>query len=137
MPATAEHTAEKSKTVTNTVVWFDMPVQDLDRAMGFYSAVLGSPIQKQQFSGMSFAVLPHEEGAVSGCLTPNGNGNDTKPSDHGPLLYLNCQGRLDQAVAEVAANGGKVLQPRHPIGPYGFRALVLDSEGNRIALHSM
>jgi predicted enzyme related to lactoylglutathione lyase len=137
MPATAEHTVEKSKVVTNTVVWFDMPVQDLDRAMRFYSAVLGSPIQKQQFSGMSFAVLPHEEAGVSGCLTPNCDGNDNEPSDHGPLLYLNCQGRLDEAVAAVASNGGKVLQPRHPIGPYGFRALVLDSEGNRIALHSM
>jgi predicted enzyme related to lactoylglutathione lyase len=52
------------------------------------------------------------------------------------LLYFNCQGRLDEAVAAVGPNGGKVLQPKHPIGPYGFRAVVLDSEGNRIALHS-
>lgn len=137
MAVTAEHTHERPKALTNTVVWFDMPVQDLDRAMRFYSAVLGSRIEKQQFSGMSFAVLPHEEGAASGCLTPNSEGNENKPSAQGPLLYLNCQGRLDEAVAAVAPNGGKVLQPRHAIGPYGFRAVVLDSEGNRIALHSM
>src|SRR6266700_5777606 len=136
MAATAEHTAERPKAVANTVVWFDMPVQDLDRAMRFYSAVLGSPPLKQEFSGMAFAVLPHEEGAISGCLIPNSQGNDNKPSDHGPMLYLNCEGRLDAAVAAVAPNGGKVLQNRHPIGPYGFRAIVLDSEGNRIALHS-
>jgi len=44
---------------------------------------------------------------------------------------------LEEAVALVEANGGKIVQPVHPIGPYGFRAIVLDSEGNRIALHSM
>jgi predicted enzyme related to lactoylglutathione lyase len=137
MAAAAEQTTEKSTTVTNTVVWFDMPVQDLDRAIRFYSAVLAAPIQKQQYSGMAFAVLPHSEGAVSGCLTTNCQDDDNKPSSHGPLLYLNCQGRLDEAIAAVATGGGKMLQPRHPIGPYGFRAVVLDSEGNRIALHSM
>jgi predicted enzyme related to lactoylglutathione lyase len=137
MSTTAEQTAEKAKAVANTVVWFDMPVQDLDRAMRFYAAVLGSPPLKQEYSGMAFAVLPHEEGAVSGCLTPSTEGNPNKPSAQGPLLYLSCQGRLDEAVAAVAPNGGKVLQARHPIGPYGFRAVVLDSEGNRIALHSM
>jgi predicted enzyme related to lactoylglutathione lyase len=52
------------------------------------------------------------------------------------LLYFNCEGRLDQAIAAVEPNGGKIVQPRHQIGPYGFRAVVLDSEGNRIALHS-
>jgi predicted enzyme related to lactoylglutathione lyase len=119
----------------NQVVWFDLPITDLERAVRFYSAVLGAAVQKQQFSGINFAVLPHEEGAVSGCLVPS-DGEKIKPSAHGPLLYLNCQGRLDQAIAAVESNGGKILQPKHPIGPYGFRALVLDSEGNRIALHS-
>jgi hypothetical protein len=52
------------------------------------------------------------------------------------LIYLNCDGRLDAAIAAVEANGGKVLKPKHPIGPYGFRAVILDSEGNRLALHS-
>jgi predicted enzyme related to lactoylglutathione lyase len=137
MAATAQETDQKSKTVTNTAVWFDMPIIDLDRAMRFYSAVLDCPLQKQQYSGISFAVLPHQENAVSGCLVPRTEQNDNRPSEHGPLLYLNCQGRLDAAVAAVVPNGGKVLQPRHPIGPHGFRAIVLDSEGNRIALHSM
>jgi hypothetical protein len=43
---------------------------------------------------------------------------------------------LDDALVKVGANGGKVIQPKHQIGPFGFRAIVLDSEGNRIALHS-
>jgi len=124
--------------VANQVVWFDMPVTDLDRSIRFYEAVLGAAPHREQVSGFSFAVLPHEEGGVSGCLTPAGDGgSQNRPSDHGPLLYFNCQGRLEDAIAAVVPNGGKVLQPKHPIGPYGFRALVLDSEGNRIALHSM
>ena len=137
MSAVAESATQKPKTATNTVVWFDMPVVDLDRSIRFYSAVLGSPVHTEQHSGMAFAVLHHEEGGVSGCLIPGTENNDIKPSDHGPLLYLNCQGRLDQAIAAVVPNGGKVLQPRHPIGPYGSRAIILDSEGNRVALHSM
>ncbi len=113
-------------------------MKDLDRAIRFYSAVLGAPVKKEQHEGMSFAVLPHaDEHGVSGCLTTGCEGSKSEPSQHGPLLYFNCQGRLDQATAAVEPNGGKVLQPKHPIGPYGFRAVVLDSEGNRIALHSM
>jgi uncharacterized protein len=122
--------------MADQVVWFDMPVEDLDRAIRFYGAVLGAPPQKQEFPGFTFAVLPHgEESDVSGCLTPM-KGDADPPPRKGVLLYFNCQGRLDQAIAAVEPNGGKVLQPRHQIGPYGFRAVVLDSEGNRIALHS-
>jgi uncharacterized protein len=119
----------------NQIVWCDIPVKDLDRAIQFYSAVLGAPVKKEQCEGMTFAMLPHEQGGVSGCLSPAGEGNE--PSQHGTLIYLNCQGRLDQAVAAVEPNGGKVFQAKHPIGPHGFRAVVRDSEGNRIALHSM
>lgn len=120
--------------MAHQVVWCDIPVVDLDRAIRFYSAVLGASIKKEEFPGMAMAVLPHEGNDVGGCLVSH---PDNKPSDHGPLLYFNAQGRLDQAIAAVAANGGKVLQPKHAIGPYGFRAVVLDSEGNRVALHSM
>jgi predicted enzyme related to lactoylglutathione lyase len=123
--------------MANQVVWFDMPVKDLDRAIRFYSAVLGAPVKKEQMPGMTLGVLPHENNEAGGCLTPGHEGDANKPSQQGPLLYLNCQGRLDEAIAAVEPNSGKVLQPKHPIGPYGSRAIVLDSEGNRIALHSM
>lgn len=120
--------------MANSVVWFDIPVVDLDRAIRFYSAVLGAAVKKEEFPGMAMGVLPHEGNDVGGCLVTKA---DERPADHGPLLYLNAQGRLDQAVAAVEPNGGKVLQPKHSIGPYGFRAVILDSEGNRLALHSM
>ena len=52
------------------------------------------------------------------------------------LLYLNAEGRIRDAVGRAGALGGEVLEDTHPIGPHGFRAIVRDSEGNRIALHS-
>jgi uncharacterized protein len=117
----------------NQIVWVDIPVADLDRAIRFYSAVLGNAVTKQEYPGMTIGLLPGSDPDVTGCLHSS---ETDRPSDHGPLLYFNCKGRLDEAVAAVAPGGGKVLQPKHPIGPYGFRAIVLDSEGNRIALHS-
>ena len=82
---------------------------------------------------MEFGLLPHEGQSVGGCLvvTP-----DNPPSDHGILVYLNCDGRLDEAIAAVAPGGGEVLQEKHQIGPHGWRAVIRDSEGNRVALHS-
>jgi len=82
---------------------------------------------------MAIGVLPHAGQDVAGCLVLS---NTDSPSDHGPLLYFNCNKRLDEAIAGVEAYGGKVMKPKQSIAPHGWRAIVLDSEGNRIALHS-
>jgi len=119
--------------MASQVVWVDIPVVDLDRAIRFYSAVLGTPIKKQDYPGGSLGLLPHVDGETGGCLYQS---KEDRPSDHGPLIYLNAEGRLDQAAAAVESAGGKVRQPKHPIGPHGFRVIALDSEGKRIALHS-
>src|SRR4051812_24383086 len=112
--------------VGNTICWADIPVADLDRAVGFYTAVLGKPVTKQQFGEWEFALLPHENQNVSGCLAVM---PDNPPSARGPLVYLSVAGRHEAAEAAAAANGGSVLQPKHPIGPHGFRTVLLDSEG--------
>ena len=119
--------------MNHQIVWCDIPVKDLDRAIRFYGAVLGAKIEKQSMSGSVFGLLPHAGESVSGCLVEL---DDAKPSADGPLIYLNCEGRLDAAVAAVVKSGGKVLKPKHQIGLYGWRAVIMDSEGNRIALHS-
>ena len=62
--------------MANQIVWFDMPVKELDRAIRFYSAVLGAPVKKEEMPGMTFAVLPHENNEIGGCLTPGGEGDD-------------------------------------------------------------
>ncbi len=118
----------------NTVVWTDIPVTDLNRAVAFYSKILGSPVTLQKMGDSEFGVLPHPaEDSVFGCIALS---EDNKPSRTGPLLYLSANGRLDEAVKLASENGGEVLQPKHQIGPYGYRAVIVDSEGNRIALHS-
>ena len=117
----------------NTICWVDIPTTDLDRAIRFYSAVLGQAVSKQSEHGMSFGLLPHADSYVSGCLCVD---RENRPSEHGPLVYLNVEGRIDDAIKAVGAQGGKVLKPKHAIGPYGHRAIVVDTEGNRLALHS-
>jgi uncharacterized protein len=116
----------------NRAVWFDIPVADLDRAAAFYRGVLGIDVDKTQFGDFTFCLLEHHDGN-GGCLV-------LKPgeiaSNAGILLYMNVDGRMREAVDHVTPLGGKVLEPMHAIGPHGFRAVVLDSEGNRIALHS-
>ena len=122
----------------DTLCWTDIPVTNLDRAIKFYSAVLGQEVPKMADGGLEYGVLPHEEQNASGCLCVGADsvGSKNQPSQNGPLIYLSVEGRLDDAVKAAKANGGKVLQHKQQIGPHGFRALIVDSEGNRIALHS-
>lgn len=115
----------------NVLVWFDLPVANLDRADNFYRTVLATEVHRQKFGEMEFSVIHHSDGN-GGCLV-------LKPDEVsavGTLNYLNVEGRLQEAAGLVEKLGGKVLQPVHNIGPHGFRAVILDSEGNRLALHS-
>ena len=116
----------------NRVVCFDIPVGDLDRATAFYAAILNVKVEQETFEDFRFSVIEHSEGN-GGCLVLD---PDAVSSDKGILLYMNVDGRIRDAVAKVQANGGQIAQEIHSIGPHGYRALVIDSEGNRIALHS-
>ena len=116
----------------NRVVWVDIPVADLDRSIAFYSAVLGVEVSKQSMPGMEFGVFFHEDGN-GGCLVAQPG---EVASDRGILVYMNVDGRIKDAVSRVRQKGGSITQEIHGIGPHGFRAIVVDSEGNRIALHS-
>ena len=115
----------------NRAVWFDIPVIDLERACAFYSAVLGCKVDADDFNGFKFAVIEHQDGN-GGCLAEMPD----QVSDKGLIVYFNADGRIHDAVKQAEAHGGTVLEPVTMIGPHGFRALVKDSEGNRIALHS-
>jgi len=115
--------------MANRVVWFDVPVADLARASEFYSKVLDVSVTEAH----GVAVLEHSGNDVAGCLCRS---EDQKPSATGLLLYFNVSGRLDDAIAATEQCGGTILQAKEQIGEYGYRAIVLDSEGNRISLHS-
>ena len=115
--------------MANRIVWFDIPVEDLVRAMEFYSKVLDISVEESQ----GVAVLEHSGSDVAGCLFKS---DDEKPSASGVLLYFNVSGRLNEALNAVEQCDGSILSPQENIGEHGYRAIVLDSEGNRIALHS-
>ncbi len=115
------------------IVWFDIPALDLDRAIRFYSAVLGAPVKKDITGDVPLGWLPTSDGEYMGSLCVV---NGFKPSTDGVMIYLSANGRLKEAVAAVRAHGGTVQTDIHSIGQYGFRSEVLDSEGNCIALHS-
>jgi len=120
--------------MSHRFVWVDIPVHDLDRAIGFYAAVLGTPVTREGGPGFTFGLLSHSGSDVAGCLYLADDVN--APSPRGPLVYLNVDGRIGDAERAVTSNGGQVVRAKHAIGPHGYRAIVLDSEGNRVALHS-
>ncbi len=116
----------------NRAVWIDIPVANLDRAAAFYEAILDIQVYREEFNKIQFGILDHEQGN-GGCLIPD---ESAISADKGILVYMNVDQRIQDAMSKVETHGGKVLEPVHAIGPHGFRALILDSEGNRLALHS-
>src|SRR5580693_7069553 len=116
----------------NRLVWFDIPASDLKRAARFYSAVMGIKVEEVTYPGGTFFLLEHGEGN-GGCIILD---KDAINGEGGILCYMNVSGHIREAVRQTEIHGGKVVEAVHAIGPHGFRAIVIDSEGNRIALHS-
>ena len=120
--------------MAGTFVWVDIPVRDLNRATSFYSAVTARSLETMRGEGFELSLFQHQREDTAGCLYVPGP--DNQPSTTGPLVYLDVSGRLDAAIAAVEPHGGHIVKPKHSIQPHGFCAIVVDSEGNRIALHS-
>jgi len=121
----------------NTINWASIPVDNLERAMKFYSAIFGEELQKQAFplpdgTEAEFVLLPRYNDNVSGLLSVMPG---RKPSSDGALIYLNMDGRMDSAESAVAAAGGKIVEERKNTG-HGYMTLAQDSEGNIVALHA-
>ena len=117
----------------NQIVWVDIPVIDLTRAIEFYSALLNGEVKKEEFEHFTFGILPHADTNVSGCLVPS---PPEQIFTSGPLIYFNVNGRLDDAIKQSEMHGGRLVEDKISMGGHGFRAIIHDSEGHRIALHS-
>lgn len=125
----------ESKSVT--VGWFEVPVTNMKRAMEFYGSIFDIELSEQDFGNLSMAFFPQSEGSggAPGALVET-EGHYTT-SHEGCLLYFSCDD-LSNELSRVEESGGKVLKHKTEISPdYGFMGLFEDSEGNRIALHSM
>lgn len=121
--------------VNNPVGWFEIYVQDMDRAKAFYEAVLGTTLQSLGVDGLpmwAFPATPEGPGAGGALVHAQGvpsGGNST-------LVYFNCEDCSVEA-SRVGVAGGQVHRDKFPIGEYGFIALAFDTEGNMFGLHSM
>ena len=118
----------------NAISWFEIPVTDVDRATKFYSDIFEAAFEPGP-SGDSFQMVMFPESGVGGALTW---GKGYVPSHQGALVYLNGGDDLNDVLGRVEGAGGKVLEAKIDIGEgFGFYAYFEDSEGNKVALHSM
>lgn len=119
----------------NVAVWFEIPAARLDRAVAFYEKVFATKLQRDRFGPAEMAVFPHDAAAVSGCIMA---GEGYKPSGDGCVVYLSSPTDLDEPLGRVKDAGGRVALPKTALPPgLGFFAHFIDSEGNRVGLHSL
>ena len=113
--------------------WFEIPASDFERAISFYENVFKTSIHINDFGSFKMGIFPHKQVGGAICY-----GEHYQPGTSGPLVYLNANPDLQIIQDRIEGAGGKILVPKKPISPeHGFMALFLDSEGNRLALHSM
>jgi len=124
-------TAEQ--TATSTITWFEIPATDFARATRFYETIFATAmVHNAAFPGL--AIFPYERPGISGCVA---HGDGHRPSSDGTVIYLNCEGRIDQVLARVEKAGGKIVEPKNHIPNVGWVAQIRDSEGNRVGLHAV
>jgi hypothetical protein len=119
----------------NPVNWFEIPVTDMERAIKFYESALGIKLSRNEMGPLKMAWFPRTDGAMgaTGSLV---KADGYIPSHAGTLVYITVAD-MNGTLAKIKASGGKTLLPRMAIGEYGFIAHFEDSEGNRVALHSV
>jgi predicted enzyme related to lactoylglutathione lyase len=119
----------------NAINWFEIPVKDFARAKKFYEALFGAPVVEMPSPDFKYGMLPSDmqEGVGGGLV----QGEGYEPSDKGTMVYLNGGEDLAVPLSKVEKAGGKILLPKTAIGENGFMAHFLDTEGNKVALHSM
>jgi len=121
--------------MAHAINWFEIPAKNFERAKAFYEQVLAIQMSLP-FEGMKYAMFPADmqKGEIGGGLVEE---EGYEPSEQGPLVYLNGGDDLSIPLAKVEAAGGKIIMPKTSIGPNGFMARFIDTEGNRVAFHSM
>jgi predicted enzyme related to lactoylglutathione lyase len=121
----------------NAINWFEIPVRDFARAQSFYEQLFNASLTPQETdeTGSVMAFLPAdlEDGGIGGCII---SGPGYEPSETGALVYLNGGDDLSAPLERVKKAGGKVIMPKTSIGEHGYMAQFIDSEGNKLALHS-
>lgn len=121
----------------NMVGWFEIPVRDMDRAKKFYEEVFQITVQVQNFNDLLMGWFPWAEGKIGASGSLVFHEEWYKPSaTEGTLIYFSSKDVNDE-LGRIEAAGGKIIQPKTLISDdVGYMGVFIDSEGNRIALHS-
>jgi uncharacterized protein len=125
-------------TFTNAISWFEIPALDINRAQKFYETIFEIRMMPLDLPNIQMRMFPIESPMhIGGALCFNKE--FYKPtSTEGPLLYLNANPDVQLVLNRIEGAGGRIIVPKTEISPeYGFMAVFLDTEGNRVALHSV
>lgn len=123
----------------NAISWFEIPTTEIDRAQKFYETIFGITMTPMDFPNIKMRMFPLDDmmTQVGGALVDSGGFHKASASD-GPLIYLNANPDVQNVLDKVVEAGGSIMMPKTEISPeYGFMALFMDTEGNRIGLHSV
>lgn len=115
------------------VSWFEIPAENFEHAVAFYSHIFGIEMEKVVSNEFTMAFFP-TDGGIGGAVIA---GPGSVPSDAGPLLYLNGGNDLNNVLSKVTEAGGRVVMEKTFISEdAGYFAIFIDTEGNKLALHS-
>ena len=118
----------------NTIHWVEIPTENIERAVAFYNQLLSIEMKVMEAMGMKTAFFPHtSENQSGGCLM---QGPIYTPSTQGTIIYLSTKEDLQSSLNKIEGIGGKVALQKTALGPNGFMAHIIDTEGNKIGLHS-
>ena len=123
----------------NAISWFEIPTTDINRAQKFYETIFNIRLVPLDLQNIKMRMFPLEDQmtGVGGALSHNAEFYKPSSTD-GPLIYLNANPDVQNVLDKIEAAGGKILVPKTQISPeYGYMAVFIDTEGNRIALHSV
>lgn len=113
---------------------FEIPATDLSRAVRFYEEILDIKVEQMDFPGMEMGIFPYEGQLVTGVIV---KGEGYQPSVDGVTIYFNGVENLQIVLDRVEKNAGKIIVPKTShADESGYFAIFIDSEGNKIGLHS-
>ena len=124
------------KTNRNPVGWFEIYVQDMERAKAFYQKTFQVTLEHLEMPGIDMWAFPPLMSDNPGCTGTLVKMEGKDSGIGGTIVYFSLDDCAVEA-ARAAQNGGKIQKEKTSIGEYGFLVLVLDTEGNMIGLHSM
>lgn len=125
----------KTENMKSYISIFEIPTTDFSRAVKFYQSILDVKIDEMDMQGTQMGLLPGDGKSAAGVII---KGDGYTPSADGVVIYLNGGDNLQNTLDKVEVNGGQIIVPKTLIDEEnGYFAMFLDTEGNRLGLHSL